>query len=84
MTCLNDDARNLIIDYIYQLEIPEKDQKDLEEFINEFSVCTTADVPKGKKRHERPVNRYNIFMSECLKENDMKMCIRRYREQKNR
>lgn len=82
MTCLNSDAKSTIINYLEVMDLSDDEQKELKKFVNAFDICTTEDVPKGRKSM-RPLSKYNIYMSSCLKETDMRTCVQKYHKIKH-
>jgi len=77
MACINNETKVEIIQKIEHSNIPSSEAQILAEFIEELPVCTIEDTKKSK-RGKRPLSKYNIFMSKCLKEKDMKSCVKDY------
>lgn len=77
MSCINTETREALIMEIDDL-LPDSNRKvKLANFVNELPVCATDDIQKGKRK-QRPLSKYNVFMSKCLKEKDMKSCVKEY------
>lgn len=81
MPCLNQETKDALIEAIDKAKIPPMEAEALAEFVESMQKCTVEETPKGRAG-KRPLSKYNIFMSGCLKSGDMKSCVGQWREKK--
>lgn len=64
--CINPETKDYLIEAVENVGIPTEKEKEIKDFIKSLDKCTTDEVSKGRKG-KRPLSKYNIYMSHCMK-----------------
>ena len=75
MSCINSDTKDLIIEKLDKSNINSSDAQEIAEFLEKLPVCTVSGKQQSKKG-KRPLSKYNLHMSSCLKTGTMIDCVK--------